>query len=126
MSLFSKKTTDTNSSTGVADSKSKVSSAIKSIKTDTTLLLTPVVSEKASMLEAQGQYMFAVRPNINKVTVKKAIESRFGVRVVGLNIINLPGKIVRRGKQAGKRARRVHIVVRLAKGQTLTLGAVNK
>ncbi len=121
MSLFPKKSTDNTKAVNT-----KVSPAVKSIKTDMTLLLTPVLSEKASQLEAQGQYMFAVRPNINKLTVKKAIESRFGVRVVGLNRINLPGKIVRRGRQSGRRARRVHIIARLAPGQTLALNAISK
>ena len=81
----------------------------------------PVVSEKASRLQQQGQYMFAVVGSISKVEIKKAVESAWGVRVLGVNSIGLPGKVVRRGRQTGQRKARRHLVVRLAPGQSIDL-----
>lgn len=114
MALFDKKTKDTK---GTA--KPAVSGSAR-LGTDFTLALTPLVSEKSSLMEAQNQYTFKVGVGVNKIMVKKAVEARYGVRVVGVNRVNLPGKIVRRGRTVGKRVKRVHMMVRLAPGQTIT------
>jgi len=84
--------------------------------------LIPVVSEKASRLQQQGQYMFKALGHVNKIEAKKAVEATFGVRVLGVNSIGLPGKVVRRGRQAGQRSARRHLVVRVASGQSIDLG----
>lgn len=84
------------------------------------VVLKPVVSEKSSQLETLGQYMFAVSPRASKVEVKKAIEVMYGVHVVGVNSVRLPGKTVRRGKITGRTKARRHMIVRLSKGETLS------
>ena len=85
-------------------------------------VLVPVVSEKATRLQQQGQYMFKVVGRVTKVEAKKAVESAFGVRVLGVNSLGLPGKVVRRGRKSGQRSGRRHLVVRVAKGESIDLG----
>ena len=85
-------------------------------------VLVPVVSEKATSLQQLGQYMFKVVGRVSKIEAKKAIESAFGVRVLGVNSLGLPGKVVRRGRQIGQRQARRHLVVRVARGQAIDLG----
>ena len=85
-------------------------------------LLIPVVSEKATRLQQLGQYMFSLVGRVSKVQAKKAIESTFGVRVVGVNSLALPGKVVRRGREVGQRQARRHLVVKVAEGESIDLG----
>ena len=82
-------------------------------------ILVPVVSEKSTRLQTMGQYLFSVIGKVNKIETKKAVESIFGVRVVGVNSIGLPGKVVRRGRVTGRRRARRHLVVRLAPGESI-------
>ncbi len=84
-------------------------------------VLVPVVSEKAARLQQLGQYMFSVSGQVSKLEIKKAVESSAGVRVIGVNSIGLPGKFIRRGRQLGQRSKRHHLIVRLAKGDSLDL-----
>lgn len=88
------------------------------------VLLWPIVSEKSSRLQSQGQYTFAAAPGISKVAVKKVIEANYGVHVLGVNSLRLPRKTVRRGKTSGRTRIRRHVIVRLAKGESITLTSV--
>jgi len=85
--------------------------------------LVPIVSEKSSRLQPMGQYSFEVARGVSKIEVKKFIEASYGVRVIGVNSVHLPGKIVRRGRSSGRTSVRRHIIVRLAKGQSLNLSS---
>ena len=113
MALFAKKKLDRNTPVG----KPKAIA----FKLKSGVVAVPVVSEKASRLQQQGQYTFNIVGNISKVEIKKAVESAWGVRVLGVNSIGLPGKIVRRGRQVGQRKARRHLVVRLARGESIDL-----
>lgn len=87
------------------------------------VLLIPLVSEKASRLQPQGQYTFVVQPGVSKIDVKKAIEAAYGVRVVGVNSVRLPRKSIQRGRVRGTTRIRRHMIVRLAAGESLNLAA---
>ncbi len=110
MALFAKTSTKT------------VASAVKAIKRPTGVLLLPVMSEKAVRLQKLGQYLFSVRSKISKIEAKKAIESTYGVRVIGVNSAKLPRKTVRRGRVSGQTRQRRHIIIRLAPGSSIELG----
>lgn len=115
MALFGKKQSVSSPSAGLTKPKPT------SVNLPSGAVLVPVVSEKSTRLQQQGQYMFLVRGHIGKVEIKKAVESTWGVKVVGINSLNLPGKVVRRGRQVGRRIVRRHIIVRLSKGQSIDL-----
>lgn len=88
------------------------------------VLIRPIDTEKtryqADMLR---QYTFIVDRRANKVDVKRAVESIYGVAVETVNVTNMPAKITRRRGRRGivrapawKKA-----IVTLAEGQRLEL-----
>ena len=88
-----------------------------------TVIIRPVVSEKSYGLLDAGVYTFIVAPDANKIEIRHAVESIFGVNVVKVNTLNRPGKRKRnRGKATfGKRADTKRAVVTLASGQTIPI-----
>ena len=87
------------------------------------VIIRPVVSEKSYTLLDQGVYTFIVSPDANKVEIRHAVESIFGVNVVKVNTLNRPGKRKRnRGRATfGKRADTKRAVVTLAAGQSIPI-----
>ncbi len=64
----------------------------------------PLVSEKGTLLaESTNQVLFKVRPEANKIEVKKAVESLFKVKVEKVRIARYLGKIRRVGRHMGRR-----------------------
>jgi len=58
----------------------------------TDIIISPILSEKSNMLTAQNKYVFKVNVNSNKLQIKSAIESRFGVKVNNVRTMNFKGK----------------------------------
>ena len=87
------------------------------------VIIKPVVSEKSYALLDQGVYTFVVAPHANKIEIRQAVESIFGVNVVKVNTLNRQGKRKRnRGKATfGKRADTKRAVVTLATGQSIPI-----
>ena len=88
-------------------------------------LLAQIVSEKTTIASANNQYVFKVRIDSNKREVKAAIESLFGVSVLGVNTSVVKGKVkVTKGK-SGKRANWKKAVIRVAEGQMIDISNNN-
>lgn len=85
----------------------------------TEILVRPIMSEKAYRLNPMGQYMFRVRKDANKISVRKAVESAFGVNVTRVNILNVRSKPRTFGKTAGRTSAWKKAFVTLKKGQTI-------
>jgi large subunit ribosomal protein L23 len=69
------------------------------------IIQAPLISEKGSFLaENVQQVLFKVRPDANKIEVKKAIETLFKVKVVKVRMARYLGKVRRVGRNAGRRA----------------------
>ena len=88
------------------------------------VLLRPLVTEKATTLkDEQNQVSFQVALDANKVEIRHAVESIFGVNVVKVNTLNRPGKRKRnRGRSTfGKRADTKRAIVTLATGQNIPI-----
>ena len=84
-------------------------------------LLSPHVTEKATDLNAENKYIFKIYSKANKIEVKKAIESTYGVDVIGVNIINIPRKKRRVGKSAGWKKGYKKAVIKIKKGQKIEI-----
>ena len=87
------------------------------------VILRPVVSEKSYALLDANAYTFIVHPEANKVEIRQAIESIFGVRVAKVNTMNRIGKR-RRNRRAftfGKRPDTKRAVVTLVAGDKIDL-----
>jgi large subunit ribosomal protein L23 len=65
------------------------------------IIIRPVITEKNTRLNAQGQYIFEVAPEANKIEIKKAVEEIFGVTVKAVNTINMRGKLRQRRTRQG-------------------------
>lgn len=56
-------------------------------------LIKPILTEKMAILqERENKYAFLVPKNCNKNMVKKAVESKFDVRVIKISTMNQYGK----------------------------------
>ena len=67
------------------------------------IIQAPLVTEKGSLLgEKTNQVLFRVRPDANKIEVKRAIETLFKVKVLKVRMIRYLGKIRRVGRNAGR------------------------
>ncbi len=57
------------------------------------ILRRPVITEKNTMLNTEGKYIFEVALDANKMDVKRAVEEVFRVEVDKVNVINVHGKV---------------------------------
>jgi large subunit ribosomal protein L23 len=83
------------------------------------IILRPLVNEKASQLEAQGTYVFAVGLDANKHQIREAVEHFFKVNVEDVRTVIVRGKFRRYGRFTSRRADWKKAYVRLAEGNTL-------
>jgi len=79
----------------------------------------PIITEKTSALAAQGRYTFEVDRRASKMQIKEAVERAFGVKVVAVNVCNMPGKPRRWGRHVSRSPAWKKAVVTLAEGQRL-------
>jgi large subunit ribosomal protein L23 len=87
------------------------------------IILEPIVSEKSYALLDEGAYTFKVHPDANKIEIRQAVESIFGVTVAKVNTINRKGKRKRnrRTMTHGKRPDTKRAVVTLVEGDAIDL-----
>lgn len=66
------------------------------------VLIKPIITEKANaQQEKLRRYAFKVAKKSNKLEIKKAIESFYGVTVTGVNTVVVPAKNKTRFTKAG-------------------------
>ncbi len=63
------------------------------------VLRRPLITEKSTELQTQNKYAFEIAEGANKPLVKQAVEKAFKVRVTGVNVVTVPGKTRRVGRQ---------------------------
>ena len=61
------------------------------------VLREPVITEKGTILQAEGKYVFKVAYKATKPQIKQAVEAAFKVKVVSVNIIRVSGRLRRMG-----------------------------
>lgn len=82
-------------------------------------IIKPLVTEKAANMGAHSKYLFKVSIRTNKLEISKAIEEVYGIKPEKINIINTQGKVVRHGKNIGKRSNWKKALVTLPKGKNI-------
>ena len=89
------------------------------------VILKPIITEKATALQEQGQYTFQVDRNANKIEIARAISKKFNVTVVNVRTINFKPKsktqLTRRGRFEGKTSGYKKAVVTLKQGEKIEL-----
>ena len=83
------------------------------------ILKAPQVTEKATELAKQNQYVFKVWPRANKIEIKKAIEDLYEVDVLDVKIIKVPRKRRRLGRIRGWRKGYKKAIVKIKEGQKI-------
>jgi len=63
------------------------------------VLRRPLITEKSTVLQAEGKYAFEVDKAATKPQIKQAVEKAFKVEVTGVNVIGMPGKARRFGRR---------------------------
>jgi large subunit ribosomal protein L23 len=76
-------------------------------------------TEKYSVYEGQGKYLFLVANSANKIQIKKAVEQAYKVKVKNVNTFVAMGKLKRVRHQLGRVADTKKAVVTLAAGQKI-------
>lgn len=94
---------------------------LKSPRSLADLIRRPIVTEKATMLLENNQYVFEVAPQAKKPEIKAAIAELFSVKVVCVNTQNPPRKKRRMGRFVGYRPQYKRAIVTLAPGDSITL-----
>jgi large subunit ribosomal protein L23 len=79
----------------------------------------PMITEKATSLSENGQFVFRVTSGATKREIKAAIEGLFGVTVVAVNTLVQKGKTKRFRGRPGRRSDVKKAFVRLAAGQSI-------
>jgi len=79
------------------------------------------VTEKATDLSKNDQYVFEVFPKANKSEIKKAIEEIFDVDVISVNIVKTPSKRRRLGRTFGWKKGHKKAIVKVSKGQKIDI-----
>ncbi len=66
------------------------------------VLIKPIVTEKSNKLsDSRRTYAFRVNRKANKLEIKKAVQEFYGVNVIDVNTVVVPGKAKSRFTKAG-------------------------
>lgn len=91
------------------------------------VLRRPVITEKASKLNHENQYVFEVDPSANKIQIREAIKAMFDVEPVSIRTVRIKGKVRRRftrkGIQQGRTNLKKKAYITLKEGQTIDIVA---
>ena len=87
-------------------------------------ILRPIITEKATIANENGQVTFAVPVTATKPEIKAAVEMLFDVEVKAVNTILLKGKTKMWKGRPGRRSDMKKAMVTLVEGQTIDLMGV--
>ena len=87
-------------------------------------ILRPIITEKATMANENGQVTFAVAIDATKPQIKAAVEMLFNVKVTAVNTIVQKGKTKTFKGRPGRRSDMKKAMVTLAEGQNIDLMGV--
>jgi large subunit ribosomal protein L23 len=85
------------------------------------IILSPIVTEKATGMSERNQFAFRVTLDATKPQIKAAVEGLFNVQVLAVNTLVVRGKRKRFRGREGKRSDWKKAMVRLAEGQSIDL-----
>jgi len=85
------------------------------------VLVSPLISEKSASEEKIGKYTFAVTIGATKSEIIKAVETRYGITPIKVNVSNLQGKVKRTGKYWGQQKDTRKAIITLPKGKSINV-----
>ena len=100
--------------------KSKTTASIKNkSKLAWKLIKAPHISEKSAMF-GEGKYVFRVAGGATKPQLKNAVQDRYGVKVLSVNIVAPRDKKRRRGANFGIKSGFKKAIVKLKAGEIIS------
>ena len=99
----------------------KIETPKKPVVLESKILVSPHTAEKALMGQRLNQYVFKVSQRTNKISVAKEVRKVYNVKVLKVNIVNIPKKARRVGRTQGFRAGYKKAIVTLVKGQSIEI-----
>jgi large subunit ribosomal protein L23 len=118
MAIFGSKTEDKKEQK--QEAKAPATAALGKIHADLMgVVVQPRVSEKAGRSASLGKYIFVVNVDANKISVKKAIEGIYKVKVQNVNIVRVGGKNRNFGRIAGRTSNFKKAIVTLKAGEKI-------
>lgn len=83
------------------------------------IIVSPVITEKATMASEANQVVFNVTRTATKPQIKQAVERLFDVKVKSVNTLNRKGKVKRFRGHLGKQSDQKKAIVTLEEGQSI-------
>ncbi|WP_455479942.1 50S ribosomal protein L23 [Bartonella sp. B23] len=83
------------------------------------IIVSPVITEKSTMISEYNQVAFNVSPRATKPEIKAAVEALFSVKVEAVNTIVRKGKVKRFKGIVGRQSDVKKAIVTLASGQSI-------
>ncbi|UTO28941.1 50S ribosomal protein L23 [Bartonella harrusi] len=83
------------------------------------IIVSPVITEKSTMISEYNQVAFNVAPKATKPEIKAAVEALFSVKVKAVNTIVRKGKVKRFKGIVGRQNDVKKAIVTLARGQSI-------
>ena len=84
-------------------------------------ILSPIITEKATLLSEQNKVVFRVAQDSTKDEIAAAVEELFKVKVTKVNTLNVKGKTKRFRGRPGRRSDVKKAIVTLAEGQSIDI-----
>ncbi|MCH8061094.1 MAG: 50S ribosomal protein L23 [Chloroflexi bacterium] len=85
------------------------------------ILRRPIITEKSTLMQDQGRYVFEVATGSTKHQIRKAVQDAFDVTVTKVNTMNMRGKSKRYGPRTTLQKSWKKAIVTLSPGDTITI-----
>lgn len=85
------------------------------------VLVEPWITEKSHQINAENKYIFKVEKGAPKPEIKKAVEKLYSVKVLTVNVVNVPPKKRYYGRKLGWKQGFRKAIVTLKKGDKIEL-----
>lgn len=85
------------------------------------VLRRPLITEQGTRLREINKYLFEVARGATKQQIREAVEKAFNVEVTAVNVITVPGKLRRVGRNRGMTSPWRKAIVTLKTGQKIEL-----
>ena len=83
------------------------------------VILSPVITEKATLASEHSQVMFRVARTATKTQIKEAVEKLFDVKVKSVNTLTRPGKMKVFRNRIGQQSDAKRAIVTLEEGHRI-------
>jgi large subunit ribosomal protein L23 len=83
------------------------------------IILSPVITEKATIMSEQNKVVFKVAKTATKPQIKSAVEMLFGVKVLAVNTLIRMGKVKTFRGRLGQQSDVKRAIVTLAEGHSI-------